>query len=408
MGISSIRNISKVDAYKVIIDLCDNNIKEIVFELLNHLLCLKAKIHIKVINNVVGSSDDIDQCMILLNRLYKHKLIELETMNRSSELPKEKEVNSWIKRLKNTFFFTGAGNTGKTSLISALSELCTKKGHTVALIDLTEDNKLIDYFTNIYPLTGTGTQENYVKERIKGNKEEIIDVYTLNYKSLTNNTELRKFCESINKISLIYDYIFVNTDINTVYTKSEIFNIGEKVFIVHDFMPTKINSAKQILLKFEEVGINTKGNISLIYNKMIKCCFNIEFIEEKMIFKKLGNKNLVPLVDLDCETFEIPHSKKTMEAMINHISHKRSIINNVSYNYKRNIDNIYKYINNISYVEVVDVDIMEYAKDAYHKILQHTYIKNIKQSVYKYIAYLKNHKKNVFCLIHSKILEKHY
>src|SRR5690554_5984881 len=69
MGISSIRNISKVDAYKVIIDLCDNNIKEIVFELLNHLLCLKAKIHIKVINNVVGSSDDIDQCMILLNRL---------------------------------------------------------------------------------------------------------------------------------------------------------------------------------------------------------------------------------------------------------------------------------------------------------------------------------------------------
>jgi len=408
MGVSSIKNIAKVADYEVIIDLCDNGIKEIVFELLNHLLSLNAKIHVKVLYNVVLSSDDIKQCMILLNRLDKHKLIELEIINKSSELQKEEETASWIKRLKNTFFFTGAGNTGKTSLISALSELCNGKGHTVALIDLTDNNKLINYFTNIYPLIGMGTQESYVKERIKANKEKNIDVYTLNFKSMINSTGVRTFCESIEKISSIYDYVFVNTDINTVYTKSEIFNIGEKIFIVHDFIPTKINSAKQILLKFNETGINTKGKISLIYNKMIKCCFNIEFIEEKMIFKKLGNKNLVPLVDLDCETFEIPHSKKTMEAMINHISHKRSIINNVSYNYKRNIDNIYKYINNISYVEVVDVDIMEYAKDAYHKILQHTYIKNIKQSVYKYIAYLKNHKKNVFCLIHSKILEKHY
>jgi len=210
------------------------------------------------------------------------------------------------------------------------------------------------------------------------------------------------------EISLIYDYIFVNTDINTVYTKSEIFNIGEKVFIVHDFMPTKINSAKQILLKFEEVGINTKGNISLIYNKMIKCCFNIEFIEEKIIFKKLSNKSLVPLVDLDCETFEIPYSKKTMGAMINHISHKKNIINNVSYSYRRNTDNIYKYMNNIPYMEIDNVNMIEYVKDALNDISQHAYIKNVKETAYKWITYLKNSKKGVYYLIHSKLLEKHY
>ncbi|WP_158385983.1 hypothetical protein [Clostridium aceticum] len=378
--------------------------KEIVFEVLNYLLSLDVDIHVKLIYNVTLCNDDIEQCMILLNRLNKHKLIKLEIIHKSLELPKEKKVSLWIKKLKNTFFFTGAGNTGKTSLISALSELCNEKGHTVALIDLTENNKLINYFTNIYSLLGANLQESFIKERIKDNREEVVDVYTCNYKSLINSKEERIFCESIEKISSIYDYVFVNADINTAYMKSEIFYIGEKIFLVHDFMPTKINSAKQILLKFNELGMNTKGNISLIYNKMVKCYFDIGFIEEKIIFKKASNKRLIPLVDLKCETFEIPYSKKTMKAIINHISHKSSIINNVAYSYRRNADYIYKYINNIPYTEIDNIDIVEYAKSFFEGIMKHTYIKNIKKEVCKSRMHVKNFKKIASYLIHSKLL----
>ncbi|ABR49653.1 hypothetical protein Amet_3527 [Alkaliphilus metalliredigens QYMF] len=172
-------------------------------------------------------------------------------------------------------------------------------------------------------------------------------------------------------------------------------------------MPTKIDSTKQILLKFEESGINTKGNISLVYNKMIKCNFSLGFIEERMIFKKVGNKRLMPLVDLNCETFEIPYSKKTMEAMINHISHKKSIIDNVAYSYRRNTNHIYKYMNNIPYAEIGDIDLVEYAKDSLRNLVQHTYIKNIKEEAYRYRTYMKKRKKFASYLIHSKIIEKH-
>ncbi|SCY31095.1 P-loop NTPase family protein [Alkaliphilus peptidifermentans] len=390
MRVSSIKNIAKVENYKVVIDFCDNNIKEIVFELFNYLLPFNVELNVKVIYNVAISSDDIEQCMILLNRLDKHKLITLEIINKSSELPKEKEETSWIKKLKNMFFFTGAGNTGKTSLITALSELCNEKGHTVALVDITENNKLINYFTDIYPLIGANPQENFNKERVNDNKKAFANLYTYNYKSLLNATEERVFCESLKKISSTYDYVLVNTDINTVYGNSEIFNLAEKVFIVHDFMLTKINSAREILLMFDEAGINTEGNIALIYNKIIKCQFNIGFIEERMIFKKLDSKRLVPLVDLNCETFEIPYSKKTMRAMINNISHNKSIINNVAYSYRRNIDYIYKYINNVPHVEISDIDVIDYAKNSLHNILQYSHIKNLKEDVYKYIEHVNN------------------
>ncbi|ABR49654.1 hypothetical protein Amet_3528 [Alkaliphilus metalliredigens QYMF] len=230
MRVSSIKNIDKVDEYKVIIDFCDNNLQEIVFELLNHLLAFNVEIHVKVINNIALSSDEIEQCMILLNRLDKHKLIHLEIINKSSGLPKE-EGHSWIKKLKNAFFFTGSGNTGKTSLISALSELCNEKKQTVALIDLTEHHKLVNYFTSIYPLIGTNHQDHFVRERIKHNKEDVVNVYTYNDKKLINSADERVFYEAIKKISSLYDYVFVNTDINIVNTKSNIFNMGEKVLL---------------------------------------------------------------------------------------------------------------------------------------------------------------------------------
>ncbi|MBM7616246.1 hypothetical protein [Alkaliphilus hydrothermalis] len=411
MGVGSIENIAKVPHYKIIIDFSDNNIKEIIFELLNYLLSLNVEIDIKLIYNENLSSKNIDDSMTLLNRLEKHNLIDLEIIYRSSELPKEKECSSWLQKIKNTFFFTGAGNTGKTSLISALGEFCKDKGHAVALIDLSDNNKLINYFSNIYPLENINLQGNALKEKMKRTKEAVVDVYTYRFTSIKNISEEKDFYQYIKRISDMYDYVLLNADCNTVYDQSEIFNIAEKVFVVHDFMPTKINSSKQILLRLEEAGINSKGNISLVYNKIIKCYFDINFIEEKIIFDRTDNKSLVPIVDLDCHTFEIPYSRKTMKAMINHISHKASIINHVSFSYRRNIESIYKYINNQPYVEIDDVDVLEYGinycKVTLSNILQHSYIQTFKEEIYKCKAYVKNRKRVASYLIHSRILEKH-
>lgn len=411
MNVNSIKSIDRFDIYTVVIDLCDHNIKEIVFELLNYLLPFNVEIHAKVIYNTTVSSDDIDQCMALLKRLDTHKLIKLEIIKKSSGLPEEKEEKSWIKKIKNTFFFTGVGNTGKTSLISALSELFNEKGHRVALIDLTENSKLVNYFRNAYPLMATYLEGEVVKEKKEGKLEEATHLYTYNYKNLISNTEERLFWKTIEKISSSYDYVFVNTDINTVYTKSQIFSAGEKVFIVHDFMPTKINKAKEILLKFDQDGINRKGNISLVYNKMIKCCLNLGFVEENMIFRKEANSSrLIPLVDLNCETFEIPYSKKTMKAMINYISHKTSIINNVAYSYRRNIDCIYKYINDLPYTEISDInisDVVEYVKHSFRNLEKYTCVKNIRTKANKCIRYLKNYRRSNTKLTHLKIFGRY-
>ncbi len=98
MGISTTKNIAKVDTYKVIIDFCDNNINKIVIELLNYLLPLNVDIYVKVIDNISIHRNNAKECMVLLNRLYKNKLIELEVINETSELPKRKKTNYLIKR----------------------------------------------------------------------------------------------------------------------------------------------------------------------------------------------------------------------------------------------------------------------------------------------------------------------
>ncbi len=105
MRVSSIKNITKVAYYQVIIDFRDNNIKEVVFELLNYLLTFNVEIDVKIIYSEMIISDDAEECMSLLNRLSKHKLIKLETINKSLELKKEKENKYWIKRLRNVFFY---------------------------------------------------------------------------------------------------------------------------------------------------------------------------------------------------------------------------------------------------------------------------------------------------------------
>lgn len=101
MKVNSIKNIAKADEYKLIIEFSDSDIKEIVFELLDYLLPFYPEIYVKVIYDIDLVNSDAKQCMTLLNRLNKHKLINLEIITKSLELPKEKP--SLTQKIKKIF-----------------------------------------------------------------------------------------------------------------------------------------------------------------------------------------------------------------------------------------------------------------------------------------------------------------
>ncbi|SET73550.1 hypothetical protein SAMN05660297_03320 [Natronincola peptidivorans] len=388
MGINSIRNIGEAQQYDVIIDVSDNNVTDIVFELFNHLLPKKVDIYVKLIHDTSSSDDNIKACIVLLQRLERNRLIELEIINKIPQSFKEKEEKSWMKRIKNLFFFIGPGNTGKTSIISALTELCNEKGGSIGLIDLTESCKLMNYFPNVRSLEKKPFRNGSSKKKLKSKHDGRVDVYYASHSILKDSKDRKDLTKTIEALTDAYDYVFINADLKVLNHAGDLFRLGEKIFIVHDFMPTKINVTKHILLTFAEKGINNNPNIALIYNKIIRCSYSLKNIEEKMIFKTSKNKELIPLVDLNSKTFEIPYHTKTMRAIINHISTKSSIVHNAAYSYKKNIDYLYKYINNISYVELEDMDIIEGFKACVGGIKQHQYAQRTYHSFHKHITSL--------------------
>ncbi|SDK19251.1 CobQ/CobB/MinD/ParA nucleotide binding domain-containing protein [Natronincola ferrireducens] len=384
MGISNVVNIDKADYYRIIIDLSDNSIKDIVFELFNHLLPLGVDINVKLIKDAALISHDTQLCIELLQRLDNNKLIKLEIINKEAKRLKEEEESSLFKKIKNLFIFIGPGNTGKTSILSALTESCNDKGKRIGLIDFTEDCKLMTYFPNIYSLNHFHSRKRNYQEKSPMKSKDLVDVYRCSSEYVKTPEGLKNLSAGLREFTKTYDYVFVNTDMKTLDSGRELFKMAQKIFIVHDFIPTKINITKHILITFGEIGIHDNSTIALIYNKIINCAFNLKTIEEKLIFEKLSNKKLIPLVDLNSKTFEIPYSKKTMGAIINNISTKSSIINNVAYSYRRNIEYLYKYINDIPYVELEEMSIGDYLKECFHRVLQHHCFKDTYKALYKY------------------------
>lgn len=380
-----ISNITPARNYDIVINYFDESINNLVIDLFNYLIPMGATLHVLVVYNSSVSANRFLKNISFLEKLEKHKFIQLEYINESPFDPVTQE--------ENVVFFVGPGNTGKTSIIASLSELFRLNSQRLALIDITRKNKLINYFPNHRSLNISNLRDfNLSRDfyrSVNMYTDGIVDLYTYDYECDPKGPEVIYLCEILRKLSESYDYIIVNADEKAVLNTPYIFKTANKVFIVHDFMPTNIKITKRLLIKLISAGIDTNKSVSLIYNKTVSNTINIGSIEENLLFIKLPNKRLMPAVDLNCNTFEIPYEQKTMTAIIKNLATNTTGISNTSKSYQANISNIYKFINNIPYIESDELEISQYIKEVFKKTVKRYYTYCGKIIKYKHIGIYK-------------------
>ncbi|MGE5631664.1 MAG: hypothetical protein ACM3TR_11280 [Caulobacteraceae bacterium] len=382
-----IYNISPANHYDIIINYSDESVNDIIYDLFNHLIPMDVPLRVMLVLDKADTNGGLPRYVAFLEKLEKHKFINLEFINNN--------VIETVTQEENIIFFVGPGNTGKTSLIASLSEEFRLSSQKLALIDITRNNKLINYFPK-HGFLNTSNLKDFNLSRdfyraVNIYTDGIVDLYVYDYDSDPKGLEVIYFCEILRKLSDIYDYIIVNADESSVMNTPYIYKTANKVFIVHDFMPNKIRITKKLMLKLISAGIDTQKTVSLIYNKTIKNTIDIGKIEEKLLFIRLSNKKIVPTVDLNCNTFEIPYDRKTMAALIKNLASNTVGIENTSKKYRTNIANIYKFINGIPYTENDEMEISQYVKERLQKLVEGKYlsdgfnyikddIKNVKSS----------------------------
>ncbi|HYF82157.1 MAG TPA: hypothetical protein VEB00_03900 [Clostridia bacterium] len=370
---SNKEDICKVDSanhYDIIINYSDESVNDIIYDLFNFLIPHDVPIRVVFIMDKNMSSSSTPKHVAFLERLEKHKFITLEFIDDSPVEPVTQE--------ENIIYFVGPGNTGKTSIIASLSETFRENNQKLALIDITRKNKLINYFPK-HSFLNTGNLKDFsissdFFRSVNIYTDGLVDLYVYDYEYDKKGPEVIYFCEILRKLSDLYDFIIVNADESSLIGTPYIYKTASKVFIVHDFMPTKIRATKKLLLKLISAGIDTQKTVSLIYNKTLSDTIDIGKIEEKLLFIRLPNKNIMPAVDLNCSTFEIPYEQKTMAALIKNLATDTTGIENTSKKYRNNIRNIYKYINDISYTDNDDMEISQYIKEKFHKLTDRKYI----------------------------------
>ncbi|MBP7073692.1 MAG: hypothetical protein KBB40_09355 [Clostridia bacterium] len=359
-----IPKITPASHYDIIISYSDETIEEIIYDLFSYLIPQDVTIRAAYIldNSMSGSS--MPKHVAFLEKLEKHKFITLEFIDDSPEVPVEQE--------ENIIYFVGPGNTGKTSIIASLSESFRQNGQKLALIDITRKNKLINYFPK-HSFLNTGNLKDFSISRdfyrsVNIYTDGLVDLYVYDYEYDKKGPEVIYFCEILRKLSGLYDYIIVNADESSVINTPYIYKTASKVFIVHDFMPTKIRTTKKLLLKMISAGINTQKTVSLIYNKTLKDTIDIGRIEEKLLFIRLPNRKILPTVNINCSTFEIPYEQRTMAALVNNLAQNTTGIENTSKKYRHIIQNIYKYINNIPYTDNDEMEISQFLREKLRKL----------------------------------------
>ena len=356
-----VRNIPFSNKYEIIIDFNNVEAFTIIVDLLNHLMKYDCSLHVSILDTKESNKPHMESCMNLLRKLKKNNLIELETIKNQ----KEKVEMNFKEPLKNVCFFIGPGNTGKSSIISTISELFEKNNKRVALLDVTNEHKLTNYFTEHSILKSS--QLTYVKRRAKG---EAVDLYLYDGSLTYEESMSLKLAKIIEALHRDYDYVFVNTDEHVLEKGVELFQIPERFFVVHDCMLNKIDKTHDILLKLNQAGINMK-KASMIYNKIAKKACDMGKMEEKLVFVKDSNDHLIPLIDIHCRTLEIHYNEKIMTLLNKKIMTKAPVINAASKNYITNIDRLYKCINNQADCEYSDLQFCEYVK--YHMAIVANY-----------------------------------
>lgn len=369
---SNKEDICKVDSanhYDIIINYSDESVNEIIYDLFNFLIPQDVPIRVVFIMDKSMSGSSMPKHVAFLEKLEKHKFITLEFIDDSPAEPVIQE--------ENIIYFVGPGNTGKTSIIASLSETFRQNNQKLALIDITRKNKLINYFPK-HSFLNTNNLKDFSISRdfyrsVNIYTDGLVDLYVYDYEYDKKGPEVIYFCEILRKLSDLYDYIIVNADENSVFSTPYIYKTASKVFIVHDFMPTKIKATKKLLLKMISAGIDTQKTVSLIYNKTLSDTIDIGKIEEKLLFIRLPGKRLIPTVDLNCSTFEIPYEQKTMAAIIKNLALNTTGIENTSKKYRNNILNIYKHINDISYTDNDEMEISQFVRNKFQKLADTKY-----------------------------------
>jgi GTPase SAR1 family protein len=387
-----ILKITPASHYDIIINYSDEAIEEIIYDLFSYLIPQDVTIRVAYILDSSMSGSSMPKHVAFLEKLEKHKFITLEFIDDSPEEPMEQE--------ENIIYFVGPGNTGKTSIIASLSESFRQNGQKLALIDITRKNKLINYFPK-HNFLNTSNLKDFSVSRdfyrsVNIYTDGLVDLYVYDYEYDKKGPEVIYFCEILRKLSGLYDYIIVNADENSIINTPYIYKTASKVFIVHDFMPTKIRTTKKLLLKMISAGINTQKTVSLIYNKTLKDTIDICRIEEKLLFIKLPNKKILPTVNINCSTFEIPYEQKTMAALINNLVKNTTSIENTSKKYRHIIQNIYKFINNIPYTENDEMEISQFLREKLRKLSDRKYMMEYIRNIYDTSLiknYIKEYKK---------------
>lgn len=359
-----ISNIIPADHYDIIISYSDESVNEIIYDLFNFLIQQDVPIRVVFIMDSNPKEKNMPKHVAFLEKLEKHKFITLEFIDDTPAEP--------VKQEDNIIYFVGPGNTGKTSIIASLSESFRQNSQKLALIDITHSNKLINYFPK-HTFLNTANLKDFTVSRdffrsVNIYTDGLVDLYVYDYEYDKKGPEVIYFCEILRKLSDLYDYIIVNSDERSLMDTPYIFKTASKIFIVHDFIPTKIRSTKRLLLKMISAGIDTQETVSLIYNKTLSDTVNIGKLEEKMLFIKLPSKKIIPAVDINCTTFEIPYEQKTMAAIIRNLMDNRTGIENTSKRYRTNITNIYKHINNILYTDNDEMEISQYFREKLQKL----------------------------------------
>lgn len=371
--------------YDIIINYSDESVNAIIYDLFSFLIPQDIPIRVVFIldKNITNS---IPKHVTFLEKLEKHKFITLEFIDDSPSEP--------VKQEENIIYFVGPGNTGKTSIIASLSENFRQNNQKLALIDITRKNKLINYFPK-HSFLNTSNLKDFSISRdfyrsVNIYTDGLVDLYVYDYEYDKKGPEVIYFCEILRKLSELYDYIIVNADESSVMSTPYIYKTANKVYIVHDFMPTKIKTTKKLLLKMISAGIDTQKTVSLIYNKTLNDTIDIGRIEEKLLFIRLPNKKILPTVNINCSTFEIPYEQKTMAAIIKNLATDTTGIENTSKKYRNNILNIYKHINNIPYSDNDEMEISQFLREKFHALTDRKYIAEIVKNIKIDIANLKD------------------
>lgn len=355
--------------YEIIIDFKNNNIYNILVKILNSLLKFNCDLYVKIIDMPINGRKDIRLCMDLLRKLESKKLIRLKIKANKSLRSIKTLLNSPID---NVTCFIGPGNTGKTSILSSVSEIFCEEKKKIALLDLTKSHKLKEYFPYSEDISNISSEHNSTKElpsNFQDTENGFPCLYTYDATIKCNSSEIIFLCKAIKHLSESYDSVLINADENIVFNFTDIFKLFANIFIVHDCMLNKIHSTHKMLLSMQALGLATQKSVSIIYNKVVKKASDMGNIEERLIFTRDNNGHLIPLIDINCMTLEISHNTKTAIALNNKITMKENALNRASINYVVNIKRLYNSINNIEDCEYSDLQISEFIRNHIYDVI---------------------------------------